>query len=243
LRLSVMDLEVLEAASPGEALEHLENGNPNLVVTDWPIGVGNDAALFHGRIRTGLVPVVFCSSGAFGLGDAPPSTRAGQALVPKLDRQAMLSQVARLLSGVEGAVGARGETRARGKGPRQILVIEDSPTLRGIIRRALKQEFPLDEVREAEDGRAGLQEMSQKKVDLIVTDLEMPGMDGFTFLNLIKRNPLLGGKPILVFSGKITGELRAVVAEMAHVRLLAKPADPAKIVAEVSTLLDLRVGG
>ncbi len=239
LRLSIMDLEVLEASTPTEALRHWENNLPNLVVTDWPLGIGEDAHLLNRKLRSGPAPVVFCSSDATGPGERPPPTRAGFVLVPKNDRQAMLTQVTRLLSGVEAAAGPKNTSWARPKGPRQILVIEDSQTLRGIIRRALQAAFPDDEVREAGDGRTALQEMSQKKVDLIVTDLEMPGMDGYTFLGHLRRNPILKGKPVLVFSGKITEELRAEVSGLDHVRLLAKPADPAQIVAGVSALLEL----
>jgi|SRR5579859_2103004 len=120
---------------------------------------------------------------------------------------------------------------------RQILIIEDSPTLRGMVRRALQKGFPDAVIREADEGRQAFSQMSQKKVDLIITDLEMPGMDGQTFLALLKGNPVLSKKPVLVFSSNITPELQEQVREMRSVRLLAKPADAERIIGEVSLLL------
>ena len=110
-------------------------------------------------------------------------------------------------------------------------------TLRGMIRRVLEKYFPEDEIREAEDGRQAMSRMSQKKVDLIITDLEMPGMDGFTFLNHLKNNQLLSRKPVLVFSGNINGALRDEAIKLPNLRFLAKPASPEKIAEEVSALL------
>src|SRR5262249_42565919 len=97
--------------------------------------------------------------------------------------------------------------------------------------------FPQDEVREAPEGRQALSEMSQKKVDLIITDLEMPGMDGQTFLGHLKANPLLSKKPVLVFSSNITPELQDQLKDLTKVRCLAKPASQERIIEEVSALL------
>jgi two-component system chemotaxis response regulator CheV len=79
--------------------------------------------------------------------------------------------------------------------------------------------------------------MTQKKVDLILTDLEMPGMDGTTFLHHLKNNPILSKKPILIYSSNISAELRAMVADLPRVRMLPKPASPDRILAEVAALL------
>lgn len=234
LRFSVMDLEVLEAADAGEALGFLENGNPDLIVTDWPLLAGEKTSLFQGRLQAGPLPVVFCSSDPEGKRSLPVPTRAQHVFVPKEDRKEIGNQVERLLS--EGGDPKGREEPKRG---RQILVIEDSPTLRGIIRRTLEKGFPQDVVREAEEGRQALSQMSQKKVDLIVTDLEMPGMDGMTFLNHLKSSPLLSRKPVLIFSSRISAELRERVALSPNIRFLAKPAAPERILEEAAILLAL----
>ncbi|HUO56864.1 MAG TPA: response regulator [bacterium] len=237
LRLALLDLVVLKAASPREALELMESEEPHLVVTDWPLAGVEDASLFHEKLKRSSLPVIFC--GLEGSNESRTPTRASHAFVDKQNRQEFIHQVSRLLSErsmppLDDKVLVR-----RVKSPRQILVIEDSPTLRGIIRRALEKAFPLDVVREAEEGKQALSEMSQKKVDLIVTDLEMPGMDGFTFLNHLKSSPLLSKKPVLIFSGKISPELKEQASPLPKVRFLSKPADPEKIVSEVAGLLEM----
>jgi two-component system chemotaxis response regulator CheY len=119
---------------------------------------------------------------------------------------------------------------------RQILIIDDSRTFRGILRRTFEKAFPGDIVREAEDGKQALSQMTHQKVDLIVTDLEMPGMDGMTFLKHLKGNPLLAKKPVLVISGTISDGLRARASELLNVRFLKKPASPEEIIQQASLL-------
>ncbi len=87
------------------------------------------------------------------------------------------------------------------------------------------------------EGRQVFFQMAQKNVDQIITDLEMPGMDGRTFLNLLKTNPILSKKPTLVFSSNITPELEQWVDALSNVRLLAKPASQEKIIAKAALLL------
>ncbi|MGH7740256.1 MAG: response regulator [bacterium] len=180
----------------------------------------------------GSLPVVFCRLGKEE--ESAPGV-AGQVMVLKQDRQEILNQVNRLLFGGTSVPVAQEEKTARTS--RHILIIEDSPTLRGILRRSLEKAFPLDVVREAVDGRQALSEMSQKKVDLIITDLEMPDMDGITFLNHLQKTPLLARKPVLIFSGNINESLMAQAASLPNVRFLSKPADPEKVVGEVNLLL------
>jgi CheY-like chemotaxis protein len=102
--------------------------------------------------------------------------------------------------------------------------------VRGFVRRALAKAFPEVVIREAEDGKAAMTEMSQKKVDLIITDLEMPGMDGRTFLRKMRSNALLKTKPVMVLSGNITPDLLREFMEDPYIWFLEKPATPEEIV-------------
>lgn len=113
--------------------------------------------------------------------------------------------------------------------PCNVLIIDDSPTVRGFIRRALESAFPQFVLREATDGRAALSEMTQKKVDLIFTDLDMPGMDGKTFLRLIRNNPILKTKPIIVLSGSVNQEVMDDLKNVNQIKVLRKPSSPAEI--------------
>lgn len=117
-----------------------------------------------------------------------------------------------------------------------ILICEDSPVVRIYVKRTLESHFPGAQIHEAADGKSGLAVMKTSKVDLIVTDLQMEGMDGDSFLQLLKRNAVLAKKPVLVLSGMITQELRAQYADRSDVVFLAKPVAAEKLV-EVSAAL------
>lgn len=232
LRLEFLELEVLQAATAEEALEQL-NRNPELIVTEMGLSGEAKAVEFYKRLKEGKAPVVFLTSGGDGTQDLVSSGVLKFAVISKQNRKEMVDQVSKFLK--EGLSGP--ESSGSKRKPRQILVVEDSLTLRGVVRRVLEKYFPEDEIREAEDGRQAMSQMSQKKVDLIITDLEMPGMDGLTFLNHLKNNSILSRKPVLVFSGNISEVLREEASKIPNLRFLAKPASPEKIAEEVSALL------
>jgi len=80
----------------------------------------------------------------------------------------------------------------------RVLVVEDSSTARVWLSHLLRSLAPQAELLEASDGKAALRLLSSRAVDLIVCDLHMPGMDGASFLQLLRRNSLLRRKPVLV---------------------------------------------
>jgi len=220
IRLEAMDLQVSEALSAAEALDFLESQEANLVITDSMLEGGPKVSEFFNKLTREQKPFILF---------AESSREEAAIFVPRKDRDQLLAQVG-------GFFRSKGGPSSKG---REFLIIEDSPTLRGIVRRALEKGFPKDVIREAEEGRQALSEMSQKKVDLIITDLEMPGMDGRTFLNSLKSNPILSKKPVLVFSSKIQPEMEEEFKQLPRVRLLAKPATAERIIEEVSILLSV----
>ena len=104
------------------------------------------------------------------------------------------------------------------------LVIDDSTTIRHLVKRMLEESFPGCAVSEAVEGRAAIRALTQQRIDLIITDLEMPGMDGRRFLSTLQGNPLLKKKSVVVLSSAITDELKASMSGTENVVLLAKPA-------------------
>ena len=118
-----------------------------------------------------------------------------------------------------------------------ILICEDSAVVRIYVKRTLLGAYPEAKIHEAADGKAGLDVMKANKVDLIITDLQMDGMDGDSFLRLIKRNAVLGKKPVLVLSGMITEEIRLEYAGRPEVLFLAKPATSDQLSKAVGELL------
>jgi CheY-like chemotaxis protein len=119
-----------------------------------------------------------------------------------------------------------------------ILVVEDSSVVRLYVRRVLENGFSQSQVLEAADGKAALAAMKTQRVDLIVTDLAMEGMDGGSFLHLLKRNGVLAKKPVLVLSGLIPQELRDEFSGRNDVAFLAKPANATELIQTARQLLE-----
>ena len=119
------------------------------------------------------------------------------------------------------------------------LVIDDSMTMRHLVKRMLEDSFPGCHVSEASEGRAAIRALTQQRIDLIITDLEMPGMDGRRFLSTLQGNPLLRKKSVIVLSSAITDELRSLMADAENVALLSKPADARAIKEAVEKTLSM----
>ncbi|MFB3776000.1 MAG: response regulator [Bryobacteraceae bacterium] len=74
--------------------------------------------------------------------------------------------------------------------PPNILIVDDSAALRKILQRVLRQaEVPLGNLYEAGDGAQALEAMNANPVDLVLSDINMPNMDGLQLLAQIRANP------------------------------------------------------
>jgi two-component system chemotaxis response regulator CheY len=68
-----------------------------------------------------------------------------------------------------------------------VLIVDDSSTMRKIVTRSLRQAgFAVDEIFEAGDGIEGLNALGANKVDLILSDINMPNMDGLEFVKAVR---------------------------------------------------------
>lgn len=79
-----------------------------------------------------------------------------------------------------------------------ILVIEDDKFLTDLIAQKLSREK--FEVRVAVDAKEGLKAIEEKRPDLILLDLILPGLDGFEFISLLKKNSQISSIPVIVLS-------------------------------------------
>jgi two-component system, chemotaxis family, chemotaxis protein CheY len=80
----------------------------------------------------------------------------------------------------------------------QILVVEDDDSIRGLVSEVLRDDGY--EVSEASNGLEALQCLSERRPDLIVVDLMMPIMDGWTFVEQCRQSPTCEEVPIVVTS-------------------------------------------
>lgn len=93
----------------------------------------------------------------------------------------------------------------------RILVIEDDADLRAVMVEALSRDGHV--VEDASDGLEGLQCARERRPDLILLDLVMPTMDGWTFLEEQKRDERLADVPVVLVSGCPEDEVEGIDAE------------------------------
>ena len=80
-----------------------------------------------------------------------------------------------------------------------VLIVDDSAAIRKILQRVLVQaEVPVGKVHEAGDGAEALEKLKTNKVGLILSDINMPTMDGIEFLSRLKADEGLKSVPILM---------------------------------------------
>jgi signal transduction histidine kinase/DNA-binding response OmpR family regulator len=84
--------------------------------------------------------------------------------------------------------------------PCPVLIVEDDASLRELLRRRLQKEQWT--VIEAENGRTGLERMAERQPDLILLDLMMPEMDGFEFLDELRKREAWRSIPVIVITAK-----------------------------------------
>ena len=87
-----------------------------------------------------------------------------------------------------------------GHSPCQVLVVEDEPSIRQMVRRVLEKEGWT--VREAENGKAGLQAVAESKPSVILLDLMMPVMNGFDFIREMRKNKDWQDVPVVILTAK-----------------------------------------
>lgn len=81
----------------------------------------------------------------------------------------------------------------------KFLVVDDSPTMRRIVCNALR-EIGYDELSEAEDGEDALEKLDAEPVDFLVTDWNMPNVNGLELTREIRNHPERGELPILMIT-------------------------------------------
>jgi two-component system chemotaxis response regulator CheY len=83
----------------------------------------------------------------------------------------------------------------------RFLIVDDSATTRAIIRRTIRLTgVPVDAVLEASNGNEALETLARERVDLVLADLHMPGMDGVELMKNMQRDQLLTTIPVVIVS-------------------------------------------
>ena len=105
-----------------------------------------------------------------------------------------------------------------------ILVVDDSAAIRKILQRVLRQTgIPIKEIHEAGDGQQALEVIKTQKVDLVLSDINMPNMDGLQLLAALKASAEWAPIPIVMITTE-GGETRVAEAvKLGAVGYVRKP--------------------
>ncbi|MDR9502369.1 MAG: response regulator [Desulfurivibrionaceae bacterium] len=121
-------------------------------------------------------------------------------------------------------------TNINGRKKMRIAIVDDSGTARMFIRRCLEiAGFHEAEIIEAENGRDALEAIRLQPVDLLLTDLTMPVMDGLTLLKWLKSNPRFVQLPVLVITSAGNPARERELLKLGAMALISKPVSPARL--------------
>ena len=120
----------------------------------------------------------------------------------------------------------------------RILIVDDSPVMRALVRRVIEMSgFDLADCFEAGDGREALARLRRDWVDVILTDINMPGMDGEEFLQTLSTDELLRTIPSLVISTDATEKRIARLLSLGARGYITKPFHPEDLRAGLEQIL------
>jgi CheY-like chemotaxis protein len=113
---------------------------------------------------------------------------------------------------------------------KEVLIVDDSATSRMIIKRCFDiAGFHDITYYEAEDGVKAMSFLDKNTVDLVLTDLKMPKMDGNTFLKKMRAKDETKELPVIVISSMGNDVLESQLLEAGVMAIIRKPLSPAKV--------------
>lgn len=117
----------------------------------------------------------------------------------------------------------------------RILAVDDSPTIRALVSRALKAAG--FEVFLASDGVEGVGALEDADPHLIITDINMPRLDGFGLIESVRTRADYGGVPILVLTTESGADLKARARAAGATGWIVKPFDDAQLISIIDRVL------
>jgi two-component system chemotaxis response regulator CheY len=115
------------------------------------------------------------------------------------------------------------------------LVVDDSMAVRQLVSFTLKEAG--FEVREGSNGQEALDQLEKGKVDLIITDLNMPVMDGITFIRNVRSRPANKFTPVLLLTTESQAEKKQEGKAAGATGWLVKPFHPQKLMDVIAKVL------
>jgi two-component system chemotaxis response regulator CheY len=117
---------------------------------------------------------------------------------------------------------------------KKILVVDDSASIRQVVSIALKGAGY--EVVDACDGKDALSKMTGDKLNLIISDVNMPNMDGITFVKEVKKHPRYKFTPVIMLTTEASADKMAEGRAAGAKAWIIKPFQPAQMLDAVAKL-------
>ncbi len=119
-----------------------------------------------------------------------------------------------------------------------LLLAEDNPDMRRFIASVFEEQF---RILQATDGAHALKYLNKEHVDLMISDVMMPGMDGFELLNALKSNEQLRSLSVIMLTARAAEEDKLFALTKGVDDYLTKPFNKAELLARVKNILENRV--
>lgn len=114
---------------------------------------------------------------------------------------------------------------------KRIMTIDDSKTMRDMLMLTLANAG--FQVFQAVDGQAGVDALREQEVDIVITDINMPKMDGYEVIRELRSRPEHKKTPILVLTTEAEGSKRTIARDLGATGWLVKPFDPERLIETV----------
>jgi DNA-binding response OmpR family regulator len=201
----MIDLTIHDAAT---AAEVLANTGADICIVDANQSGANKAAVIAAARAAQPAPLIFIS--------APKNTTRPEGVDGMLGKPANVEEARK-----------RVEICIRAKFPTRVLIVDDSGTMRSIVRKILSaSHFALD-IHEAAEGMAALEQLRSSNFGLVVVDYNMPGLNGFDMLSQIKRE--VPNVAVVMMSSTLEHGIADKARAAGALAFLKKPFYPADI--------------
>lgn len=121
---------------------------------------------------------------------------------------------------------------------KKIVVVDDESHIRHVISRKLQRAGY--EVLMANDGAEGVELVKKVQPSLLITDLQMPHMDGFEVCTVCRGDPQMQTLPIILVTGSVitTADIQSKTDVLGNIFCISKPFSPRKLLQKVQDILD-----
>jgi two-component system chemotaxis response regulator CheY len=125
-----------------------------------------------------------------------------------------------------------------------VMIVDDSPAMRRFVRRVIEVSgFAVGRYLEAGDGEEALAQLEHEWVDVVMTDINMPRMDGEALVAALRVHEHLAGVPVIVVSTDATAARRERLAHLGAQGYVTKPFTPEGLRAEIERVLGVNPEG